>query len=692
MILEPVVDIAEEAPEAIPAAIKTQRLASLSGDISDEVWFDGGDYIFSDEDLRRIGNDVVEDYQRDLSDRKEWADTAKAALDAATQTGAPDLKNFPWRGASNLNYPLLTTAALQFNARAYPAIVKGDEAVTCKVVGRDNGRPMIGPDGQPVFQAQGMPVAMTPQGPAVMTPAGPQPLPEGAQPEPVWRVPPGGKANRAQRVREYMNTTIFYRMKDWEADTDALLIQTPIVGCSFRKVWYDPARDEHCSKMIPALRIVVPCGVSSLETSPRISEEIPDVYPHTITERMKSRFYRIVDLADAGDAENKQSAAIDRTRMLIEQQRLMDIDGDGIDEPYVITVDKATSQVLRIEPNFSADDIHTMDGSVVSIERRKFYVKYGFFPDPKGGFYDMGLGHLLKQVGEVVNTLLNQLIDSGTAATAGGGFIASGVRLQSRGGGNVVRFAPGEYRVVDGATGGALREAIVDRNLPQPSSVSFQVLDLILGAARDIAGVKDVITGDASNNGQVGTTLALIEQGLQVYNAVYKRVYRALKEEFQILFGNMALYATDNTANDYREVLDDDSADFAADFNAGDMDIRPVTDPTSVTKMQKMARSQYLMQFAAMPFMNGAEIVRRALEAADVEEIDELFAPPQPPDEGAMAKLQAEVGALQARAAKDHAKSQVDTVDAQIKGVAANLEAFQAGQLMGHDMEPGYDG
>jgi chaperonin GroES len=45
---------------------------------------------------------------------------------------------------ANVRYPMLTVAALQYNARAYPAIVKGDEAVSIKIVGKDNGRPQIG--------------------------------------------------------------------------------------------------------------------------------------------------------------------------------------------------------------------------------------------------------------------------------------------------------------------------------------------------------------------------------------------------------------------------------------------------------------------------------------------------------------------------------------------------------------------
>ncbi|MGL5734043.1 MAG: hypothetical protein ACRCYS_04175, partial [Beijerinckiaceae bacterium] len=205
------------------------QFAEAEGDISP--------YLES-EQIAKLGQEVCENYDRDLLSREEWEKVATKALRDIATVSRPQ-KTYPWPDASNVNYPLLGYAVMQFNARAYPAVVKGDEAVNCKVVGADKGQPQIGPDGQPVFQIEGMPVAMTPMGPAVVTPQGPQPLPPGAQPEPVWKRPPGAKAKRALRVRDYMNAVLFYRMDDWEGETDTLLFQLAAVGCGFRKVWCD---------------------------------------------------------------------------------------------------------------------------------------------------------------------------------------------------------------------------------------------------------------------------------------------------------------------------------------------------------------------------------------------------------------------------------------------------------------------
>lgn len=638
------------------------------------------------DDLADIGMMCVDDYERDKADRSDWETTAREALEAAAQTFPSTLKDTPWHGAANVKWPLLTEAVLQFNARMYPAVIKGDEAVMCKVIGKDAGRPTMAPN--PQAGGKPMPVPMMGEdGKPVMGPDG--------KLQPMWDVQPGAKLKRAERVASYLNTVLFYREHDWESDTDMLLMQLPATGCVFRKRWMVEGMSK--SAIVSALKIYVPVGAKSVNTTPRLTEEIHDVYPHEYSEGVRSGRY--IEVEDLWGATEKAEST---PRMFLEQHRLYDMDEDGFDEPYIVTLDHQTRKVLRIEANFGPDDIkYSAGGKVLSIERGKFYVKYGLFPHPEGKFYDLGLGHLLKQLGAVVDSTINQLLDAGTAQTAGGGFIGSGVRLQTRGGRSVVRFAPGEYKTVD-VPGDQLRNAIVERTLPNVSPVTFQVLDMILGAAKGITGAKDVMTGEASNNGQVGTTLALIEQGLQVFNATAKRAFRSLKDEYTLLRDNFRRYATDATRQDYMTVLDDEEADFDADFASEDMDIRPVSDPSSVTRMQKMAKAQFIL--GTMPYLQAVggdarDALRRVYEAADVDDIDKLLPAPQPqqPDP----KAEAEVAALQARGAKDAAgadklraeteqnvgpKGQRDMAAAAKDQIDGILKQFEA-QMVKHELE-----
>jgi len=667
-------DLDDEVGEIIPAndpspLDRTYLLAGSQGNIVDKL----------SEDMRvKLGSEVVDDYEKDDKDRDDWRTIAEEALESAAQDKLTEVKTTPWPNASNINIPLLTTAALQFNARMYPAVVKGDEAILCKVVGQDNGRPKMGPNPQ-TGEIQPIPQMMPPGPPDPQTgqPAPPQPvLDETGKLVPEWDVVPGAKGQRARRVSEYLNLVMFYRMKGWEGDTDALLMQLPIVGCVFRKVWFDKYKGV-MSMMLPALDFVVPKCTRDLETTPRMTQKLNDVFPHEIKKHMTSGYYRDVELEI--DDEDENSGA----RLLLEQYRWMDLDEDGIDEPYIVTVDKESREVLRLEANFAPEDIKAdEDGKVYCIERRMLFVKYGMFPNPKGDFYDIGLGHLLKKLNATIDTAINQLMDAGTAQTAGGGFIGAGVRLQGRGNRGTIRMAPGEYKVVDVAAD-TLRNGIYERTLPNVSEVTFQVLDFILGFAREISGVKDVLTGEASNTAPVGSTLALIEQGLQVFNATAKRYFRAAKDEYQLIFDNLRLYGGQATAEDYGNVLDDMDANFVADFNAKDMDIRPVSDPSTVTHMQKMARAGYIQQTIPLLMQVGGnprEALKRGYEAADIEDIDKLLPPPTPqqPDPLMMAEVkvkEADAGKKQAETGKIVAETQMLPDKAHIEGMKVGAEA-----------------
>ena len=635
----------DTATQADPLALLTE-ISQSHGDIS---------HLLDEQALATLGSNVVRDYERDISDRQEWEDIVVAALADAAQ-GEKELdEGLPAYRQSHVNFPILTVAAQQFNARAYPAICKSGNMVRVKVIGSDKGRPAIDPQtGKPAMQPD---PAAPPVQPGMN---GTPPIGHNGGPPmvPVWEIEPGAKTRRANRVADYLNVYVEYRMDDWEEDTDAMLYQMAIVGCGFRKLWW--ANGKQCAAYVPALDLIVPVKAKSLKTTPRITERIHDVYPYQIRQRQLRGEYRQVELPQIGEDD-------EAPRLLLEQHRLIDMDEDGLDEPYIVTVDYETSQVMKIEANFAPDDVKLDEqGQPVEITRGQFYIKYPFLPNPKGEFYDIGFGHLLNQLGDIIDTTINQMFDAGHAQIAGGGFMASGVRLQGNGQTNTLRWMPGEYKTV-GTSGQILRDGIYERTFPGASPIMFQLLEMILGAAKDISSVKDIITGEGSNNGQVGTTLALIEQGLTVFTAIYKRVYRSLGEEFSLIYDNLGKYGGEEIAKDYDKVLDDPKADFAKDFAESDMDVKPVADPTSVTKMQRVAKAQALLNFRGQG-LNDLVIDRRALEALDVEDIDEIMPDPKaPPPPAAVAELEK----TQSETAKNNANAEY--YKAQVAKIGADV-------------------
>lgn len=601
-----------------------------------------------DDHLGRIAHQVLEEFAIDERSRADWAETAGKMMDVALQVR--EAKNTPFEGAANIKYPLLTVAALQFNARAYPAICDGQGVVKAVVVGEDEGLPQTGPDGQPVVdQATG---------------------------QPAMASEPGAKQRRADRISEHMSWQLMEEMVEWEEDTDMLLMQLPIVGCAFRKVFYDSGPGRNRAEMVSAMDLVVNSNTRTLDEAPRVSQCI-SLYPHEIDERIRDGRFVEFDYGDSDDG----SGDGDAPHEFIEQHRWLDLDDDGFREPYIVTVHKQGEKVCRIAANFRIEDISTDGERITRIGKHSYFVKYSFLPDPRGGFYDIGFGRLLESIGAAIDTTLNQMLDAGHLQNAGGGFIGSGVHFGKAN----IRLRPGHYQTVN-AAGQDIRNAIVQMQHPGPSPVLFQLLGLLIEAAKDITAVKDVVTGDSGNKVQTATTtLALIEQGLKVFTAIYKRVYRAMKAEFKLLYDLNAEHLPDKA---YFNVLDTPKAVARDDYAQGDMDIMPVADPSAVTDMQKIARMNVVAQYIGTGLQDDREALRRLYEVARIDDIDALLPEPQgpsPQEQMAMANADAEIRAKGARAMRDEAAGKKDLVEAALAEPRHQLEAdkHEVNKIMG---------
>ncbi|MDB5607798.1 MAG: hypothetical protein JWP25_4698 [Bradyrhizobium sp.] len=550
-----------------------------------------------DETLNKMGALVVREYDIDVSSRADWKTKTEEAMDLAMQVAKE--KQFPWPKAANVIYPLVTTAATQFAARAYPAIVNGRNIVKGVVVGEDNGTPQIGPDGTPLMQ----------NGP-------PNPQTGQPTPTPVWQIPPGGKRDRADQIGDHMSWQLLDEQPEWEPETDQLLHLLPIVGCVFRKTYFDPGKGRNCSVMVSPLKFVVNYHAKSLETAPRLTEEI-ELYPLEIEENQRAGTFK-EPKTPYGEADGSGGDA-DKPHVFLEQHRYWDLDEDGYKEPYIITVHKATNQVVRVVARYDAEGIHfsRRNHKIAKIEPVHYYTKYDFIPNPDGGIYSVGFGQLLRPINESINSVLNQLLDAGTLANTGGGFIGKGLSMNA----GAVRFQMGEFKTVN-VQGGVLKDNIVPMPFPGPSPVLFNLLGFLVEAGKEIAAVKDVLTGDQkASNVPATTTLALIEQGLKVFTAIYKRVHRSLKAEYAKLYRLNRVYGDEQSqykvGDTWKTILKQDYVNGSG--------VEPVSDPTMVSDMQKMGRAQFLLGFRQDPNVNGVEVLKRAFSAADIDNIPALI-------------------------------------------------------------------
>jgi hypothetical protein len=248
-----------------------------------------------------------------------------------------------------------------------------------------------------------------------------------------------------------------------------------------------------------------------------------------------------------------------------------------------------------------------------------YFTHFGFIPNPDGSINYLGFGQLLEPINSSVNTVLNQLIDSGTLYNTGGGFLGRGIRMR----GGTYTFQPGEYKTVD-CPGGALKENIVPLPTREPSVVLFQLLGFLVQAGKEISSVQDVLTGDAklAATMPVGTMMALVEQGLKVFTAIYKRIYRSLSEEFKKLYYLNARYLDPVTSfyvsgNKNRVEL--------SDYRADDTLVMPVADPDLSSDMQRLLKGQALKDLTGRPGLNEVAITRQLVRAIRPENMHEVL-------------------------------------------------------------------
>ena len=602
-----------ERPTTKSAALKKLYRYAEMDNVAEEL---------DEQELNEIGDKVIREYEFDEQSRDEWREVAERAMEIALQKREP--KNYPFEGASNVKYPLLTTAALQFGARAYPAIVDPPHIVKTRVVGED---------------------------------------------------PYGVKKARAHRVSEHMSYQLLFDMEEWEEDTDALLHQLPIVGCCFRKVYYSKELDRPVSEMVPAMDLVVNNNTQSIKTCPRITH-LFELYPYEVEERIRAGTFLDEELGvvpEAGDDDQYPHE-------FVEQHRLLDLDGDGYEEPWIVTVHKEDRKVFRIVANYDPIKILVDGPKIRRIKKRDYFIKYSFIPDPNGGFYDIGFGKLLDSLSDVIDTTVNQMLDAGHLQNAGGGFIGSGLRLKK----GVIRFRPGVYQNVE-ALGSEIRDSIVNMDHPGPSSALFNLLGLMIDAGKDVAAVKDILTGDMPSNQPATTTLALIEQGLKVFTAIYKRIYRALTQEFRLLFLLNSEHLEDK---EYSTIMDETKAIAKEDYDPESLDVMPVADPKFVTDLQRAGRVEFLMQFLGAETVNQDELLRRIFDYSDIEDSHKLIVPPRTePDPAMILEMQsrmADVEKTKASAVKDLAEAEKDRTESmklQAEAATANFQEKVSSQL-----------
>ena len=523
-----------------------------------------------EQDLSSLASSVITNYEHDKDSRREWESLTEKALKIIELKHEP--KHTPFPGASNVKYPLASTAVIQFASRQMPMLIRNGKVAEAQVIGRDDD---------------------------------------------------GEKEKRASRVSRHMSFQVLHQMDNWEDDMDKLLHMLASVGTVFKKTYFDPVKGMPVSVVCKYDEIVIHEDVKSLEEARRITHKL-QMHKNDIIERMRLGLYSDMSAAEL-DREAMESLQMDSIHEVLEQHLYLDLDGDGYEEPYIVLVDRDLRKVLRVVARYDLEDVDLNDnGEIIRIKPIQNFSDFHFIPSPDGKFYSIGFGQLLFSLNNSVNTILNQLIDAGTLANTQAGLMDKRLKLP----GGKFELIPGQFQKVNLSAIDDIKKHIMPLDFKEPSNVLFQLLGTLVEATKEVSSVSDALTGrEQAQNVAATTMLALIEQGNKVFSAIQKRLFQGLKKEFSKLFRLNRIFLD---REEYFRVLDDEAVIGRDDYVEADFDIMPVSDPSVSSDAHRLARTQAQMSLVGQPGINTREILKRYLEDLNTPNIDLVLPEPNP--------------------------------------------------------------
>ena len=574
-------EIMEQPVEETEVFIQPDGSAILGSDMPDQATAKFGENLaemIDERELYTIATELVSNYQDDLDSRDDWFHTYTEGLDLLGINA--ESRSQPFIGASGVHHPILAEAVTQFQAQAYKELLPAGGPVDTEVLG----------------------------------------------------VTDDAKLEKANRVKNFMNYQITYKMEEYDPEMDQLLFYLPLSGSAFKKVYYDPAVGRAVARFVKAEDLVVPYYAVDLLTSPRITHVI-HMTENELRKLQISGFYRDVEMSspESGTDTTEVDAKIDELQglsrtindeeyTLLEMHVDLDIEGyqdtdangeeTGVGLPYIVTICKDNNEILAIRPNYSENDPMK--------KKIEYFTHYKFLPGL--GFYGFGLIHMMGGLTKSVTAILRQLIDAGTLSNLPAGFKSRGLNIQR----NDDPLQPGEWRDV-AAPGGKLQDSFLPLPYKEPSGTLTTLLGALVDSGKRFAATVEDPTGDGNSEAPVGTTVALLEKGQKVMSAIHKRLHYAQRCEFKILkrvFGEFLPPEYPYQVQGASENV------FREDFD-NSVDVIPVSDPNifSMTQRITLAQTQLQMAQAAPELHDLREAYRKMYLALNIKDIDSILPP-----------------------------------------------------------------
>lgn len=539
--------------------------------------FDGDlSLLFTDQELSRLGNELIEIVKQDDSSRKEWKDTYAKGLELLGLKY--EQRTQPWENACGAFHPVLLESVIRFNAQAMMDIFPGAGPVKTKIVGRITDE----------------------------------------------------KERQAGRVQTDMNWLTSEKIRGYRSETDMMLFNLPLAGTTFRKFGFNTDTKLPWAEYVLGEHVIIPYTASSLESSDRFTVAL-DKTKNWLEAKMAKGVYRTFTITD-GIA---QTSVITQEKDRIEGRsnstpgrdglhRIYEVNIDyffkedatnttGLPVPYLVTLHNDTTKVLSIRRNWKEND--------PAMQRQVNLVQHKYMPG--FGPYGIGLINILGGLTESATSILRQLVDAGTLSNLPAGYKTKSARVTD----DSTPIGPGEWRDVDVGMD-TLAQSFFALPYGEPSTVLAALLGQIVDEARRIGSVADMkITDMTGQNMPVGTTLAIIERSMKVMSAVQQRLYESFKNEFKVLAEIVKDFMGDIP---YPFELDarDTGATRATDMD-DKVDVIPVADPNATTMAQRIMVLQAIIQLTqTAPQIYNLKNVHRDMIAVLGSDKADYYIPP----------------------------------------------------------------
>ncbi len=414
------------------------------------------------------------------------------------------------------------------------------------------------------------------------------------------------KLEKARRKADFMNWQTTQQMPELRGELEQLSTQLPLGGGQYLKLMWSPQWKRPTAEFIAIDDIYLPFAATNFYSAER-KTHVQYVTKSEFNRRVKAGMYTEVDLGSPDQIEfSKATIANDKIegredtsynedglRTIFEIYTHLDF-GDGM-EPYIISIDKSTRKALSLYRNWEPED-----------DRRKeldWIVEFPFVP--WRGAYPIGLTHMIGGLSGAATGALRALLDSAHIQN-----IPTLLKLKGGPGGQTINVQPTEVVEIEGgALVDDIRKLAMALPFNGPSPTLFQLLGFLVDAGKGVVQTSFEKLSDQNPNAPVGTTLALIEQGMVVFSSIHSRLHNSMARVFQILHRINSAYLTEEDIEAMENGLDVKPEDFD-----GPMDVVPVSDPAIFSEAQRFAQVQAVQARAAvMPQMY------------DLRKVEEMF-------------------------------------------------------------------